>query len=555
MSSTLPPWRALLVLGLGAIALYALTDSVWVETIVAVGLSAATFAAVSWRALSARVASRGAWQLLAVASGLWLLGWIPWQAAILQTGTPPASFSVADGLFISSAIALAAGVLGLIRSAEPRQGGTIEAAMLTLVLALGSWLTVIGPAFERGALEGAAGRTQAAYALLDVVLVAVLARALLGTLRTTAYRLLLAGVGALLVANTLWNWLALAGSYTAGGYYDLGWLLYTLLLGAGALHPSAPCAGARREVKAALGRRHVAILLLAGLSLPALAWAELVFGGSFHTPATVGAATVLTLLVLLRAVALLRESERLGHALARQNAELKELDRLKDDFVASVSHELRTPLTSIRGYLELVRDGEAGELTEQQDAFLEVVDRNAERLLRVVGDLLFVAQLDAGATAIEPAPADPAVLVEHARAAAEPIAEQKGLTLASNLGALPETIEIDASRISQALDNLVSNAVKFTPAGGTVTMSAHATNGHVELAVRDSGPGIAAGDQERLFERFFRTADATDQAIAGTGLGLAITKAIVEAHGGSIELESAPGAGSTFRILLPVTHA
>lgn len=550
MSIDISRWRALLVLGLGAVALYGVSDSIWIQTIVAVALSAAAFAAISWRALSARVASRGAWQLLAIASGLWLLGWIPWQAAIFETGAPPPSFSLADGLFLLGNVALAAGILALIRSSEPRRGGTVEAAMLTLVLALGSWLALVGPAFERGAFEGAAGTTQAAYALLDVVLAAVLARAFLGSLRTTAHGLLLAGVVTLVVADTLWNWLALGGTYAAGGYADLGWLLFAVLLGAAALHPSAGCTGAAGEARSGR-RRHVGILVLAGLSLPALAWTELALGAETDTSAVAGAATLLTVLVLLRAVALLRESERLGGALARQNAELKALDRLKDDFVASVSHELRTPLTSIRGYLELVRDGEAGELTEQQDAFLEVVDRNAERLLRVVGDLLFVAQLDAGSLPLERGTVDLRRLAQDAAASAEPLAAERGIALSLELGDLPAHVPGDASRLAQALDNLVSNALKFTPGGGTVAVRAAAANGHVELAVADTGPGITDADQQRLFERFFRTASAGEQAVPGTGLGLAITKAIVEAHGGTIGVASEPGAGSEFRIVLP----
>lgn len=180
-----------------------------------------------------------------------------------------------------------------------------------------------------------------------------------------------------------------------------------------------------------------------------------------------------------------------------------------------------------------------------------MVDRNAERLLRVVGDLLFVAQIDAGALPLERKGFDPALLVRNAAEAARPVAEGRGIELTVDVGTLPHAIDGDEARLAQALDNLVSNALKFTPSGGTVSLRATAPNGSVELDVTDTGPGISAGDQQRLFERFFRTADASERAVPGTGLGLAITKAIVEAHGGSIGVESEVGQGTEFRIVLP----
>jgi PAS domain S-box-containing protein len=245
------------------------------------------------------------------------------------------------------------------------------------------------------------------------------------------------------------------------------------------------------------------------------------------------------------------EAEQARLELAEQNERLLELDRLKDEFVALVSHELRSPLTSIRGYLELVLDGHAGDVTEDQRQFLEVVQRGADRLLHLVGDLLFVAQVQAGALSLELAAVDLRDLATQAIEAARPAAEEKGIELVTTLnGAVP--VLGDRDRLEQLVDNLLSNAVKFTSDGGEVEIVVADNEIGALFEVRDSGIGIPQGEQERLFERFFRSTAATKRAIPGTGLGLGIAKAIVDAHGGAIEVESAEGIGTTFRVHLPV---
>jgi PAS domain S-box-containing protein len=234
--------------------------------------------------------------------------------------------------------------------------------------------------------------------------------------------------------------------------------------------------------------------------------------------------------------------------LERQNEQLRQVDSLKDEFVALVSHELRTPLTSIRGYLELMT--EDTNLTEEQGRFLETIDRNAQRLQRVVGDLLFCAQVEAGKLTLESGEVDIDEIVEESVQAATPTAAAKSITLTSELGGIP-IIEGDRVRLAQVLDNLVSNAVKFTPPGGAVTVTTRALPGEVEILVADTGMGIPAAELPNLFRRFYRTERATATAIPGTGLGLAIAKAIVTGHGGRIRVESADGDGTTFRLILP----
>jgi signal transduction histidine kinase len=246
-----------------------------------------------------------------------------------------------------------------------------------------------------------------------------------------------------------------------------------------------------------------------------------------------------------------KEAESARRALSEQNKRLRELDRLKDEFLSLVSHELRTPLTSIRGYLDLVLDGEAGDVNPEQRRFLEAVERNSGRLLRLVGDLLFVAQADAGRLSLERGRVDLSELAAHCVEEAAPAATEKSVSLVLLAEPVPSLVG-DRGRLAQVLDNLVSNALKFTPEGGSVQVRTRAGGNQVVLEVEDSGIGIPAADQPRLFERFFRSAVAEDQAIPGTGLGLAIVKAIVEAHSGQISISSREGLGTTFRVELPL---
>jgi signal transduction histidine kinase len=249
------------------------------------------------------------------------------------------------------------------------------------------------------------------------------------------------------------------------------------------------------------------------------------------------------------------EREGLLADLAEHNERLLELDRLKDEFIALVSHELRTPLTSIRGYTELLLDGEAGELRDDQRQFLGVVERNAHRLLHLVGDLLFLAQVEAGKLVLDVGAVDLGAVAAETVEAARPQAEAKGIILTLATGPVP-LVAGDRARIGQLMDNLVSNAIKFTPEGGRVDIRVRALSKRALVKVRDSGIGIPANERQHLFQRFYRTSTATEQAIQGTGLGLAISKAIVEAHDGRITLTSEEDVGTTFRVELPLgVHA
>jgi two-component system phosphate regulon sensor histidine kinase PhoR len=222
---------------------------------------------------------------------------------------------------------------------------------------------------------------------------------------------------------------------------------------------------------------------------------------------------------------------------------------VKEEFVASVSHELRTPLTSIHGFTSLVleRDDLPDEVVHQ----LGVVERNVGRLDRLVSDLLQTAQVERGLVHLERERTDIAALVRQSLEAARPAIEAAGLTMGSRV---PKhlIVRVDPQRFSQVVDNLVSNAVKYTPSGGRIEVDLSVTHERVELVVLDTGIGISVPDRNHVFSRFFRTRHAAQRSIQGIGLGLSISKAIVDSHGGRIEVESEEGRGSTFRVRLPL---
>jgi signal transduction histidine kinase/CHASE3 domain sensor protein len=243
----------------------------------------------------------------------------------------------------------------------------------------------------------------------------------------------------------------------------------------------------------------------------------------------------------------------LGRVLVlRETTSEQDAQRLKDDLLGLVSHELRTPITSISGYAQLALSDTAEPPGARQRGYLEVVLRNAERLKRLFSDLLLLAQVDAGQLPLELAPVNLDTIVAHCVESARPEAATRRVALDVDA---PDAVPIlgDATRLGQLFDNLISNGLKFTPAGGTVRIALRSIGPMAEVTIRDTGVGVPESEIPHLFERFFRASTARETP--GTGLGLAIGRAIVLGHAGEISLVSPPEGGTTVRVLLPTSPA
>jgi signal transduction histidine kinase len=245
------------------------------------------------------------------------------------------------------------------------------------------------------------------------------------------------------------------------------------------------------------------------------------------------------------------EVGELATAFNRMSAELEQLEQSRRDLVANVSHELKTPIAAIRAHLENLLDG-----VEQPDpATLEVMLAQVERLGRLVDQLLDLSRLESGEVPlrIEELPLHP--LVDDLISEIEVALPGRGVDVRNDVPSDLPTLSADRERLHQVLFNLIDNAVRFTPAGGSVTVSARRRNGSVEVAVSDTGAGISPEHLPRLFERFYRADPARARGDGGTGIGLAIARSVVEAHGGQIHAESEPGRGSVFTFDLPAERS
>jgi signal transduction histidine kinase/HAMP domain-containing protein len=232
--------------------------------------------------------------------------------------------------------------------------------------------------------------------------------------------------------------------------------------------------------------------------------------------------------------------------------ELTSVDRAKSDFVATVSHELRTPLTSITGYIEMLMEGDPGQLNPEQERMLGAVNRNANRLQALIEDLLTLSGMESGTFTTEPQPANLTDIISGAGEDIQPAALSKGVTVTTQCPDDGLIVNGDASQLARVMANLLSNAVKFTPAGGQVRLTAQRAGDWAVVRVADTGIGIPDGDKENLFTRFFRATNAAKRAVQGSGLGLAITRTIVTSHGGDLDLESQEDKGTTVTMRLPL---
>ncbi len=237
--------------------------------------------------------------------------------------------------------------------------------------------------------------------------------------------------------------------------------------------------------------------------------------------------------------------------LEASHARLREVDQLKSDFLGNVSHELRTPLAAVKGYVDNLLDGVAGPLAEKPRHYLGRVRENADRLGRMVSDLLDLTRIEAGKIELAPQPLPVAELVREALDGLRHVADERRVQVTVDVPACPP-VWADPDKVHQVLTNLLANAVKFSPPGGEVSVTVAVESvGRVRFTVRDTGPGVPAAERERVFDKFYQVGRVEGERPPGTGLGLTIARHLVELHGGRIWVEDPPGRGAAFVVLLP----
>jgi signal transduction histidine kinase len=566
-------WQIVLGVGgaltvLNAVASAPLTKTVAYMTIGVLGL-----AGIAAGALLNRGNARH-WWLIWLGAALWIAGDLIHELDGLRGVATPYP-SLADALYVPACFLLLFSLLGLVRGrGRPGLGELLDAAIIAGGFGITAWYVILGPIAAQDATV--AQRVVSLVVLsVDVVLAfTLLPLALTGSARTRAFQLLAGAIAVLLAADLIYAIGNLAGTYDGSSWTAAAGAACYTLLGAAALHPSARKLreGSARERLHALTWPRIAFMAGALAAAPVIGIVRAATGHPADVVVLGIAELTAMLFVLMRLIDLWRTRENAESAvresearfrslfenadaarlsLAEHNDRLRELDRMKDEFVALVSHDLRTPLTSIRGYIELLLEGLGGTLNDDQRKWMDVIDRNSARLLRLVADLLFIAQLDAGRISLERSAVMLTDVASEIVEAVAPTAETRKVELRLD-AAGTVILNGDRARLGQLIDNLVSNALKFTPPGGRVDVRVGGDATTVWIEIADTGMGISAAEQLHLFERFFRTAAANSAAIQGTGLGLAIAKGIVDAHAGTIAVRSVEGAGTTFRIELPV---
>lgn len=534
-----------------------------VVLVVAAAAAMATWLASRRCALDPR--TRSAWRWIAAGSVCLSAAYGSTLGYQVVTGAVPFP-SIVDVFFLAFYPLFIIGVLRFptrpaSRHERIRLG--LDAATIGLAGASVVWYLVLGPTVAAGGSSLLIRIVSGAYPTGDLLQIFALAR-LLTRVSTPALRLPLRLLGSALVAgvagDTAYGWLQYHPNATGLSFAHFILLLATALALLAAVSQRrlvAPLTPASEREAPRRGRAvwlpYFAPLVVLGLLVQSQ------FGDSLFSRLSLTiVAAVVMLLVALRQLAVRREliaanritdeqAEELRHVVA----ELEDAQRMKDEFIAHISHELRTPLTSIRGYTELLLDKE---LAKEDHDFLHVIDRSSERLLSMVEDLLLVAQMRTGEVRLVLADFLLKDVIEQAFEAAQPLATSRhiGLEIATD----PDlAMNGDASRLGQVLDNLISNALKYTPDGGNVSLTTTHSGENAVIEVADSGIGIPAAEQDQIFDRFFRTSNAQLAGIPGTGLGLVVTRGIVEAHGGTLDFESTEGRGTTFRVVMPLVQA
>ena len=507
--------------------------------------------------------ARRSWVLFALVLCLYAGGDVLWLVFGGAAGTPPI-LSLADALYLA---ALVPAVLGLALYPVARvQKGTLgplifDAAVLGAAALLVSYVLVFDEVISRSdsRLDEALFLV---YPITDVLLTCLVVLLLMRSVGDARPDLILIGLffASYTVADNGYALLTVRGEDSIHTPVDLVYALAPVLLGFAAYD------SARRPGRSRVMQRHLRGLTASLLpDLAAIAALGLVVtaerpGGTI----TWALAAVTLALTGLRQLSLTADRQRVRRDLevrmeAREEEFRKlseahqELEALKYEFVSAVSHELRTPLTAIRGALEMLADGDAGVLPGPAVGVVEMASRGTSRLSRLVDDIIDLERLDRGMFSITTRPQPLAPLLADAVAPLVPLAQEHSVELI--LTPVSESALCDGDRVIQAVVNLVGNALKFTPAGGRVTVATSTSDEGVMVSVADEGRGIPADQLGAIFERFHQVRASDHRELTGAGLGLTITKHIVEAQGGRLRVASTVGVGSTFWFTLPHVDA
>jgi signal transduction histidine kinase len=543
-------WAGYLACGLLATALYELHRNDANQAVVGIGLWASALVAVVAGLSLYRPLSDGVWFLLAAAAGAAATRWIVRESYLLENGAVGDPGSLMD-VFGLLAYGFVIGVLVVLVARREGPNSLFDVGMIAVGIGLVARLFLWDTYFDNSPLSSLGTATQLAYAAGDVLIVAAIVRLLIGGRRgTPAQWLLVAAALSTLASDAAYNWSTLVGDYMPGSAADAGWIMAPALLGAAALHPSmSTLFDARPRAEPRLRASYLAVLVLAAVASPVLLFTKEGTEDVAAVAAIAAGASALSLLALARVVGLVHEGVALRRRLVAQNERLLILDDMKDTFLATASHELRTPLSSIYGAAVTLRSRQDELGPADADALLALIGEQADRLAKIVDQIVEASELDAGRLLVAFGPCDGAAVADKVLRAAQVHAPAHALRLAGGVAVPP--VYAGPEQLAQVLTKLVDNAVKYSPAGGVVEVRVEATAGGVRFSVCDEGLGIRPQDQERIFEKFWRVDPQMARGVGGTGLGLYICREIVRLLGGRIWVQSEEGRGSTFSVDLP----
>lgn len=486
---------------------------------------------------------RGPWVLLTLGVAVWVPGTLVWDFFEYVRRQPVPVPSAADAFFLLQYPLQAVALLWLLRSrgrTEPNRAAGIDSAILVLGVAVVMWVFVVAPSLNNPPVSAHGDVVVIAYPLADILLFSVLARFLLDSSgpKPAAFHLIVGGLAALFLTDVAWASTLLTDSFVTGSPIYLGWMVFLIALATAMLHPDMTrVAGTGRAAPRTLSRVRLAFLTCAALATPLL----LIFSDRAQEQARVlGAATALLFALVMTRM----------YGLMVDIAQYRRVERLKDEFVSVVSHELRTPLTSIRGSLGLLAGGALGPMPEKAQRMLQIASTNADRLVRLINDILDIERVESNQVPLRPQTCDAADLVARAVDEMSSMAASAQVSVTCDI---PPGVQLwaDPDRILQTVTNLLSNAVKFSPAGSTVHVRVEPSETEVVVCVQDQGRGIPGDNLESIFDRFAQVDASDSREKGGSGLGLAICRSIVSQHGGRIWAESRVDQGSTFRFTLP----